>query len=207
MAIEEGTSLRRPRARRGVEQRRRGHPRPHRTRRRSARPGARKVYILDEVHMLVDGGVERAAEDARGAARPRRVRAGHHRSAEGAAHHPQPHPALRVAPAVGRRARRRWPSSSSPTPGSTSAEAPSTTSCAPAAARPATCCPPSTRCGGRRRCPTTARRSTSWSRPCASATPAGRCSRSIAAIGGRPRPPRARRAADRPAARRLPRRR
>ena len=44
----------------------------------------------------VDGGVERAAEDARGAAGPRDVRAGHHRSAEGAAHDPQPLPALRV---------------------------------------------------------------------------------------------------------------
>ena len=55
--------------------------------------------------MLSTGGVERAAEDARGAAGPRGVRAGHDRSAEGAAHHPQPHPALRVPPAAGRRAR------------------------------------------------------------------------------------------------------
>ena len=47
------------------------------------------------------GRLGRAAEDARGAAGPRGVRAGHHRSAEGAAHHPQPHPALRVPPAVG----------------------------------------------------------------------------------------------------------
>ena len=54
--------------------------------------------------MLSTGGVQRAAEDARGAARPRRVRAGHHRPAEGAAHHPQPHPALRVPPARRRRA-------------------------------------------------------------------------------------------------------
>ena len=49
----------------------------------------------------------------------RGVRAGHHRPAEGAADHPQPHPALRGAPAVERRAGRRWPSSSSPTPSST----------------------------------------------------------------------------------------
>ena len=45
----------------------------------------------------VAGGVGRAAEDARGAARPRRVRAGDDRPAEGAAHHPQPHPALRAS--------------------------------------------------------------------------------------------------------------
>ncbi len=35
----------------------------------------------------------------------RRVRAGHHRPAEGQRHDPQPHPALRVPPAAGRRAR------------------------------------------------------------------------------------------------------
>ena len=69
--------------------------------------------------MLSTAGVERAAEDARGAARPRGVRAGHHRSAEGAAHHPQPHPALRGPPAVEPTSWPAWPSSSSPTPGST----------------------------------------------------------------------------------------
>ena len=59
-------------------------------------PGRQKVYIVDEVHMLSTRGVERPAEDPGGAAGPRGLRAGHHRSAEGAAHHPQPHPALRV---------------------------------------------------------------------------------------------------------------
>ena len=116
--------------------------------------------------MLIAGGVERAAEDARGAARPRRVRAGHHRPAEGAAHHPQPHPALRVPPAAA-------PTSS-----------PST--CAWVIARRRARRrrrrrrlrgPPGRRLGprhavrarpggrGRRACSTTARRSTTWSTP------------------------------------------
>ena len=34
----------------------------------TARPGRTKVYVLDEVHMLTPGGVERPAEDPRGAA-------------------------------------------------------------------------------------------------------------------------------------------
>ena len=86
-------------------------------------PGRHKVYILDEVHMLSQGGRGGAAEDARGAAAARRVRARHHRPAEGERHHPQPHPAPAVPPAA---ARRRWPSTcagSPPTPGSTSTEA------------------------------------------------------------------------------------
>ena len=45
----------------------------------------------------------RAAQDPGGAARPRGVRAGHHRPPQGAGHHSQPHPALRVPPAHGRR--------------------------------------------------------------------------------------------------------
>ena len=92
-------------------------------------PGRTKVYILDEVHMLSTAASNALLEDARGAARPRRVRAGHHRSAEGAAHHPQPHPALRVPPAAGRRARPSTCAGSSPTPASTSTTRRSTTSC------------------------------------------------------------------------------
>ena len=68
--------------------------------------GNRKVIILDEVHMLCQGAENALLEDARGAALPRRVRAGDHRPAEGAAHHPQPHPALRVPAAAARPAGR-----------------------------------------------------------------------------------------------------
>ena len=39
----------------------------------------RKVYMLDEVHMLTQGRVEHAAEDARGAPAARGVHARHHR--------------------------------------------------------------------------------------------------------------------------------
>jgi hypothetical protein len=46
------------------------------------------------------GRGQRPAQDPRGAARPRGLRAGHHRPAEGAAHHPQPDPAFRVPAAV-----------------------------------------------------------------------------------------------------------
>ena len=43
-------------------------------------PGRHKVYILDEVHQAHCTGGCRPLEDARGAAVPRRVRAGNHRS-------------------------------------------------------------------------------------------------------------------------------
>ena len=67
-------------------------------------PGRHKVYILDEVHMLSKAGRGDAAEDARGAAAARRVRARHHRPAEGQRHHPQPHPAPALPPpGAGRR--------------------------------------------------------------------------------------------------------
>ena len=71
-----------------------------------ATPGRWKVYIVDEVHMLSAVGLERAAEDARGTSRPRRVRARHDRSAKGAPDDPQPDPALRVPSARRRGARR-----------------------------------------------------------------------------------------------------
>ena len=73
------------------------------------------------------GRRERPAQDARGTARPRRVRAGHHRPAEGAAHDPQPHPALRVPAAAARRPRPTTCATSSPTPTSGSTTPPSTT--------------------------------------------------------------------------------
>ena len=69
-----------------------------------ATPGRWKVYIVDEVHMLSPGGLERAVEDAGGTAGPRRVRARHDRPAKGPADDPQPDPALRVPPARCRRA-------------------------------------------------------------------------------------------------------
>ena len=56
--------------------------------------------------MLSPRREQRAAEVARGAAGPRRVHPLHHRPAEGAPHHPQPHAALRVPPARRRRAGR-----------------------------------------------------------------------------------------------------
>ena len=43
-----------------------------------------KIYLIDEVHMLSDAFVQRAAEDARGAAAARQVPARDHRSAEAA---------------------------------------------------------------------------------------------------------------------------
>ena len=65
-----------------------------------------KVYIDRRGAHAQHRRVEHAAEDARGAARARRVRARHHRSAEGAAHDPVAHAALRVHAAVARRDRR-----------------------------------------------------------------------------------------------------
>ena len=56
--------------------------------------------------MLSQAGRGGAAEDARGAAAARRVRARHHRPAEGERHDPQPHPAPAVPPAAARHAGR-----------------------------------------------------------------------------------------------------
>ena len=97
-----GHVLRPRRARRRVEQRRRGDARPHperAPRRRRVEP-AQGVHHRRGPHAL-GGGVEHAAEDARGAARARRVRARDHRPAEGAADDPVAHAALRVHAAVG----------------------------------------------------------------------------------------------------------
>jgi DNA polymerase-3 subunit gamma/tau len=57
--------------------------------------GKFKIYIIDEVHMLSAAGVQRAVEDARGAAGAREVRVCHHRPAEGAADDRLALPALR----------------------------------------------------------------------------------------------------------------
>ena len=69
--------------------------------------GARRVYILDEAHMLSHRGLERVPEDAGGAARARGVRAGHHRGAQGAGHDRRPLPPVRLPPPVARADRRR----------------------------------------------------------------------------------------------------
>ena len=95
--IAAGCVDRRVRARRRVEQRRRRHARPPREGRARHARAAQGVHRRRGPHAH-GRGVERAAEDAGGAARPRRVRAGHHRPAEGAADDPQPHAALRVPP-------------------------------------------------------------------------------------------------------------
>ena len=112
-----GHQLRRPRARRGQQQRRRGHPRPDREGvARHARP-SQGVHPRRGPHAL-PGRRGRPAEDARGAAAPRRVRARHHRPAEGQPDHPQPHPAPRVPPAAERTSSRRTSAGSPPTPAS-----------------------------------------------------------------------------------------
>ena len=57
-----------------------------------------KVYILDEVHMLSTRGLQRAAEDAGGAAAARQVHLRHHRDPQGAGDGAVALPALRSAP-------------------------------------------------------------------------------------------------------------
>ena len=57
-----------------------------------------KVYILDEVHMLSTRGLQRAAQDAGGAAAARQVHLRHHRNPRGAGDGAVALPALRPAP-------------------------------------------------------------------------------------------------------------
>ena len=58
--------------------------------------GKKKVYILDEVHMLSTRRLERAAQDARGAAAARHLRLRDDRSAQAAGHDPVARAALRL---------------------------------------------------------------------------------------------------------------
>ena len=53
-----------------------------------------KIYIIDEAHQLHRPGLQRAAEDARRAARSRQVHPGDHRAEQDARDHPVPAPAL-----------------------------------------------------------------------------------------------------------------
>ena len=57
-----------------------------------------KVYIIDEVHMLSDAGLQRPAEDAGRAAAACEVHLRHHRDPQGADHGAVALPALRPAP-------------------------------------------------------------------------------------------------------------
>ena len=89
-----------PRARCGVQQRRRCHARS----RGPCRTG--HAGTLEGVHRrrgphAVDGGGQRPVEDVGRATEPRRLRPGDHGPAEGATDHPEPDPASRV-PAPGR---------------------------------------------------------------------------------------------------------
>ena len=92
-----GHLARRPGARRRLEQRRRRHAGP-RLARGAGHPGPLEALHRRRGPHALDGGRQRAAEDARGAALPRRLRPRHHRPPEGPAHRAQPDPALRVPP-------------------------------------------------------------------------------------------------------------
>ncbi len=88
---------RRHRDRRRLQHRGRGRPSPccEGVRYLPAQ-GPTKVYIIDEVHMLVDAGVQRAAEDAGGAAAARRVHVRDDRGPQDPGHDPVALPALRL---------------------------------------------------------------------------------------------------------------
>ena len=55
-----------------------------------------KIYIIDEVHMLTEGGVQRAPQDARRTAAARQVHLRHHRSRKSPHHDPVALPAFRL---------------------------------------------------------------------------------------------------------------
>ncbi len=93
-----GDQLRRPRARRGEQQRRRRDAGSHRAGVAGLARPAQGVHPRRSPH-AVQGGRGGAAEDARGAAAARRVRPRHHRPATGQRHDPQPHSAPPLPPA------------------------------------------------------------------------------------------------------------
>ena len=84
--------------RRLAQRRRRRAPDQRRDPLRAGVSARYKVYILDEVHMLSTAGLQRAAEDAGGAAAARQVHLRHHRDPQGAGHGAVALPALRPAP-------------------------------------------------------------------------------------------------------------
>ena len=100
--------LRRARTRRRQQQRCRGDAGPHRKGQPRHPRAPQGVHPRRGSHALQARRSD-AAEDARGASRPRRVRARHHRPAEGLRHDPQPHAAPAVPPPGPRRARRACP--------------------------------------------------------------------------------------------------
>jgi DNA polymerase III delta prime subunit len=77
------------------QQQRGGHPQPDPAGEIAPQVGTKKVYIIDEVHMLSSGGVQRLPEDLGGASLLRHLHPGHHREAQDPAHHPEPLPGVR----------------------------------------------------------------------------------------------------------------
>ena len=133
--------------------------------------------------MLSTAASNALLEDARGAARPRRVRAGHHRAREGAAPPSAPGPSTSTSSCCPPTC---WPTTSatsSPTPASTWARTQSSTWFGSVAVRPATRCPRSTRWRRRAASATRDRRPTTSSTPSAPATPPLPCSQSMPQCG------------------------
>ncbi len=94
-----GARGRRDRDRRRLEQRRRQRPRHRRGGEVPARPRPLQGLRHRRGPHAVAGRLQRAPEDAGGAAAAREVRAGHHRRPQGPRDHPLPLPAVRLPPA------------------------------------------------------------------------------------------------------------
>ena len=105
MRIHDAHGARRDRDGRRVAPRHRRHPRDPRTRRAAARRGPLQGLHPGRGALAHGGCIQRAAEDARGAPAPRRVRALHDRSGQAAEHDPLALPALRLPPSGAGRAR------------------------------------------------------------------------------------------------------